>query len=284
MSDNISDKEIKKILEEQCKFCEGVCINDCKDKILKRLCPRCGVHIEKSSNYDKHINRKTSCISDINTIVQQKREIKHVANKNEEIKINIKFSNSMKKEKTKEISNESSEEYIGEYNNDKNDIINILVDKFEKNLNDRINKENELIKQLKEKEEEINKIKNNNKQYYENRVKLILDNELENGDIEILKKKILEEKDVNILKNILNKIKKYSNSIKQYFEKEFASYSNLWTLRTKTEKEIEDEKEYNIQFYNKIKNIFSEEDKNFIEELISENIDSEKENKNRLYF
>lgn len=292
MSDNISDKDIRKIMEEQCKFCEGVCINNCKEKILKRLCPRCGVHIEKSSNYDKHINRKTSCISDINMIGQRKSEINHSANKSEEIKINIKFSNRQKKpirmdvqSETTEISNESSEDYIGEYNNNnKSNMINMLVDKFEKNLSERINKENELMKELKEKEEEINRIKNNNKNYYENRVKLILDNELENGDIEILKRRILDEKDMNVLKNILHKIKKYNNSIKQYFEKEFASYTNLWTLRTKTEKEIEDEKESNMGFYNKIKMIFSEEDRNIIEELINENIDSEKENKKLLYF
>jgi hypothetical protein len=160
----------------------------------------------------------------------------------------------------------------------------MLVDKFEKNLSERISKENELVKQLKEKEEEINKIKNNNKNYYENRVKLILENELENGDIEILKRRILDEKDMNVLKNLLHKIKKYNNSIKQYFEKEFASYTSLWTLRTKTEKEIENEKESNMGFYNKIKIIFSEEDRSIIEELINENIDSEKENKKLLYF
>jgi uncharacterized C2H2 Zn-finger protein len=280
MSDNISDKDIRKIMEEQCKFCEGVCINNCKEKILKRLCPRCGVHIEKSSSYHRHINRQVPCV--IDTLIDKKKRELGIVNK--EIRINIKYSNNPKQEIRKDVSNESSEDYIGEYNNDKNNMINMLVDKFEKNLSERISKENELVKQLKEKEEEINKIKNNNKNYYENRVKLILENELENGDIEILKRRILDEKDMNVLKNLLHKIKKYNNSIKQYFEKEFASYTSLWTLRTKTEKEIENEKESNMGFYNKIKIIFSEEDRSIIEELINENIDSEKENKKLLYF
>jgi hypothetical protein len=281
MSDNISEKEMNNIFqneeEEYCKYCDMKCINDCKKKILNRDCVHCGIHIDKSSNYDKHMNRKTPCI-EISLIEQKKKEL-GLDIKNQK---NIK-PKERKKEEIEVTSNETSEEYISEYDN-KNNIISTLVDKFEKNLSERMKKENELIKQLNEKEEEINKLKNNNKYYYDNRVKLILENELEQGDIEILKVKILEEKDINVLKNILSKMKRYNNSIKEYFEKVMKSYTNLWILRTKSEKEINIEKNKNIEFYNKIKNIFSEEDRYAIEELINENIDSEEKDKKLLYF
>ena len=287
MSDNISEKEINKIFEkedeEYCKYCEMPCINECKKKILNRLCIKCGLHFPKSSSYNRHMERQTPCI-EISLIDQRKMELGlDITDKKDDIKINIKPKKKQEIIKEEISSHETSEEYISEYSNHKTNIINVLVDKFEKNLSERINKENELMQELKEKEEEIARLKNNNKYYYENRIKLVLENELENGDIEILKKKILDEEDIDALKKMLNKIKRYSNSIKTYFEKVIESYNNLWILRTKSEKEIENEKEQNIEFYNRIKIIFSEEDRKYIEELINDN-DSEKENKKRLYF
>jgi hypothetical protein len=230
------------------------------------------------------MERQTPCI-EISLIDQRKMELGlDITDKKDDIKINIKPKKKQELIKEEISSNETSEEYISEYSNHKTNIINVLVDKFEKNLSERINKENELMQELKDKEQEINRLKNNNKYYYENRIKLILENELENEDIEILKKKIIDEEDMDALKKILNKIKRYSNSIKTNFEKVIESYNNLWILRTKSEKEIDNEKEQNIEFYNKIKMIFSEEDRKYIEELINEDNDSEKENKKRLYF
>lgn len=87
MSDNITINQIEKYLNEEkdeyCKYCETICFNDCRRKILNRDCVYCGVHIEKISNFERHINRKRPCI-EISLI-----ELKRVELEEERKKLNI---------------------------------------------------------------------------------------------------------------------------------------------------------------------------------------------------
>jgi hypothetical protein len=98
MSDNIGKSEIDKLLEkekdEYCKYCEGKCINECKKKILNRDCVYCGLHIEKSSSYHRHMNRQTPCI-EINLIALRRKELNQDSRKTTLLENNNKLINKL---------------------------------------------------------------------------------------------------------------------------------------------------------------------------------------------
>lgn len=102
MTDNKSVNEI-----EKCKFCNGKpCNNNCKSKILQRRCPRCNVYIEKSSNYDKHLNRKTPCeINKVETAVLNTTSTINQSNTVQDV-----ISSKLLRKSIEEISNMEMEE------------------------------------------------------------------------------------------------------------------------------------------------------------------------------
>jgi hypothetical protein len=49
-----------------CKYCLGPCVNDCSNKIIKRICPKCGVSYPKLYTFTRHLERKTTCMEPVN--------------------------------------------------------------------------------------------------------------------------------------------------------------------------------------------------------------------------
>jgi hypothetical protein len=98
MSDNIGKTTIDKLLEKNkekyCKYCEGKCFNECMKKILNRDCVHCGVHIEKISNFERHMNRKRPCI-EISLIELKRIELEEEHNKTKILENNSNLINKL---------------------------------------------------------------------------------------------------------------------------------------------------------------------------------------------
>jgi hypothetical protein len=98
MSDSIEKTAIDKLLEKEkdkyCKYCEGKCFNECMKKILNRDCVHCGVHIEKISNFERHMNRKRPCI-EISLIELKRIELEEEHNKTKILENNSNLINKL---------------------------------------------------------------------------------------------------------------------------------------------------------------------------------------------
>jgi len=61
MTDNIDSETVNKILDKNlqnneekiCKYCNGICINNCIDKLIKEICPRCNIQFTSVSNLER---------------------------------------------------------------------------------------------------------------------------------------------------------------------------------------------------------------------------------------
>lgn len=163
-----------------CKYCLGPCINDCANKIIKRICPKCGISYPKLYTFTRHLERKTSCIEEI----QNKPEIKT---------INL-----------AEIS------IMNNFNNEEQNILK--TNEILKKLMDRYD---ELLKKYILLENKYNYTMKQNSEY---KLKNIIEGIIEPEEIELLFDMIIEETDNKIIKYTIERFKNYNECIYKFIE------------------------------------------------------------------
>jgi hypothetical protein len=173
---------------EVCKYCLEVCKNKCKEKIINRICPKCNIHYPKLYTFTRHLDRKTSCINEIN-----------------------KVSNMDNNEEVEEIFNMEEKEIIS-----KDEILKKLMDRYDEKIKRFVIIESEYKNMIDKKDKEIEELRNNNKRIYEKNIMGVIYRKFEKEEIEVLINIVLCEKDENVINIVLQRIKEYRKSIYEY--------------------------------------------------------------------
>ena len=175
---------------EVCKYCLEVCKNNCKEKILNRICPKCNIHYPKLYTFTRHLDRKTSCIDEINKL----KNIEPINNG----EIEEKFTDEEKENINKDI------------------ILKKLLDIYDEKIKRFVIIEGEYKNIIVKKENEIEELKKMNERNCEKNIMGIIYRKLEKDEIEVLIDIVLSEKEEKVINIILQRIMEYRKSIYEY--------------------------------------------------------------------